>query len=158
MLALRFAAVLGLVFWVGGLAVLGVIAAPALFDALGAARGPEGRALAGAAFGATLQRFQFASYICAGIILGSLVVRAVLGPRPRYFAARMILSVLMIAASAWTGFVLIPQIARAQLAIGATGADDPRRQEFGRLHGMSTALQFVPLVGGLALLLFELKD
>jgi hypothetical protein len=162
MLALRFAAVLGLVFWVGGLAVLGSIAAPALFDALGAARGPEGRALAGAAFGATLQRFQFASYICAGIILGSLVVRAVLGPRPRHFAARMILSVLMIAASAWTGFVLIPQIARAQLALGAPalspGADDPRRQEFGRLHGMSTALQFVPLVGGLALLLFELKD
>jgi hypothetical protein len=158
MLALRFAAVLGLVFWVGGLAVLGGIAAPALFEALGAARGPEGRALAGAAFGAALERFQFASYICAGIILGSLVLRAVLGPRPRHFAARMILSVLMIAASAWTGFVLIPQIARAQPAIGAPGADDSRRQEFGRLHGMSTALQFVPLVGGLALLLFELKD
>ena len=30
-------------------------------------------------------------------------------------------------------------------------ADDPRRLEFGRLHALSTGLQLVPLLGGLAL-------
>jgi hypothetical protein len=161
MLALRLAAVLGLVFWLGGLAVLGTVAAPALFDAFGP-RGPDGRALAGAAFGAILQRFQLASYICAAVIAGTLLLRAVLGPRPRHFAARMLIVALMIAASAWTGLVLIPQIARVQppsaTAAPGSAADGLRRQEFGRLHGLSTALQTVPLLGGLALLFFELKD
>jgi len=35
---------------------------------------------------------------------------------------------------------------------------DPRRIEFGRLHGTSVSLQLVPLLGGLALLFWELKD
>ena len=36
MLALRYVALLTLVVWVGGLIVLGAIAAPAIFDVLGA--------------------------------------------------------------------------------------------------------------------------
>ena len=35
---------------------------------------------------------------------------------------------------------------------------DPRRVEFGRLHGVSTALQLVPLLGGLALIFWEIKE
>src|SRR4026209_1941046 len=47
MLALRYAAVLALALWTGGLVVVGAVAAPAIFDVLGA-RGAEGRGLAGA--------------------------------------------------------------------------------------------------------------
>ena len=159
MLALRFAAVLGLVFWVGGLAALGAIAAPAMFDIIGPT-GPGGRALAGATFGEILSRFHTAVYVCGAIVAGSLLTRAVLGPRPRHFPIRMAISTLMVAASAWTGLVLIPQIQDAQHALAApSSADgDRRRAVLGRLHGVSTSLQLVPLMGGLALLFFELKD
>ena len=53
---------------------------------------------------------------------------------------------------------LIPRIQQSQGTLGALSGTDPRRLEFARLHGLSTSLQMVPLVGGLALLFFELKD
>jgi hypothetical protein len=160
MLALRYAAVLALVFWTGGLVVLGAFAAPTMFDVLGA-RGPEGRVLAGALFGETLTRFQTVAYICGGVLAASLVIRAILGPRPRRFAFRMIVATLMIGASGYSGLSLLPRIEAAR-ASGLTPSSlpegDPRRTEFGRLHGLSTSLQLVPVLGGLVLLFFELKD
>ena len=50
MLALRYAALLMLVIWVGGLLALGAVAAPAIFDVL-AAQPDKGRLLAGALVG-----------------------------------------------------------------------------------------------------------
>ena len=35
---------------------------------------------------------------------------------------------------------------------------DPRRIEFGRLHVLATSLQLLPLLGGLALIFWELKE
>ena len=65
MLALRYAAVLALVVWIGGLVALGALAAPAAFDVLGAL-GAEGRTLAGSVVGETLRRFNLVAYGCAG--------------------------------------------------------------------------------------------
>jgi hypothetical protein len=161
MLALRYAAVLALALWTGGLVVVGAVAAPSVFDVLGA-RGAEGRVLAGAVVGELLQRFTLISYGCAAVVLLSLAVRGVLGPRPRRFAFRVAGLLLMIAATAYGGFVLAPRIAAMQRSIGtapsALDETDPRRVEFGRLHGFSVSLQLVPLLGGLALLFWELKD
>lgn len=161
MLALRFAAVLALVIWIGGLIALGTFAAPAAFDVLGT-RGAEGRALAGAVFGETLKRFHIGAYVCGAVIAGSLALRAVLGPRPRRFSTRMIVTMLMLGAAAWSGFVLFPMIEEAQRALGVSPAtlasDDPRRISFGRLHGFSTMLELVPVLGGLVLLFYELRD
>jgi hypothetical protein len=161
MLALRYAAVLALVLWVGGLVALGALAAPAAFDVLGA-QGAAGRSLAGSVVGETLRRFNLVAYCCGGVVLLSLAVRGVLGPRPRRFAMRMAGLVLMIAAAVYAGVAVAPQIARAQQTIGAAPSTldptDPRRIEFGRLHARSVAVQLVPLLGGLALLFFELKD
>jgi hypothetical protein len=161
MLALRFAAVLALVVWIGGLVTLGALAAPAAFEVLGA-RGPEGRTLAGSVVGETLRRFNIVTYACAAVVLLSLATRGVLGPRPRRFALRVAGLLLMTAATLYAGFVVAPQIAHAQQSIGASpstlDAADPRRIEFGRLHARSVSLQLIPLLGGLALLLFELKD
>jgi hypothetical protein len=160
MLALRYAAVLALVFWMGGLLVLGAIAAPAIFDVLGS-RSPEGRVLAGAVFGETLTRFHTVAYACGALVAASLTIRAVLGPRPRRFAVRVLISIVMIGATAYSGLVLLPRIDAAR-ASGLTPStlpeSDPRRAEFGRLHGLSTSLQLVPVLGGLVLLFFELKD
>jgi uncharacterized membrane protein len=161
MLGLRYAAVLALVLWVGGLLAIGTLAAPAAFDVLGA-RGAEGRALAGAVVGETLRRFNHAAYLCAGVVLLSLAIRGVLGPRPRRFALRVAGLLVMTAATVYAGVVIAPQIVRVQQAIGAAPSTldpaDPRRIEFGRLHARSAYVQIVPLLGGLALLFFELND
>jgi hypothetical protein len=161
MLALRFAAVLALVFWIGGLVALGTLAAPAAFDVLGA-RGAEGRALAGAVFGETLKRFHLVAYAAGGLLIASLAIRAVLGPRPRRFALRLLVAAGMLACAIWTGFVLIPRVESSRRSLGTSPAllpdADPRREAFGRLHGLAGSLQLVPVLGGLFLLFFELED
>ena len=161
MLALRYAAVLALVLWIGGLLAIGTLAAPAAFDILGA-RGAEGRALAGSVVGETLRRLNLAAYLCAAVVLLSLAIRGVLGPRPRRFALRVAGLLVMTAATAYAGLVIAPQIGRMQQTIGAAPSTldptDPRRLEFGRLHARSVYVQLVPLLGGLALLFSELTD
>ena len=88
MILLRYAYVLALVVWLGGMVVLGSVVAPAVFQVL-QARSPEaGRILAGAVFGTALDRFHYVAYACGGVILLSLIVMAVLGPRPAAFAER----------------------------------------------------------------------
>jgi hypothetical protein len=43
------------------------------------------------------------------------------------------------------------------VAPSSLSENDPRRVEFGRLHGLSSGLQLIPLLGGLALMFFELN-
>jgi hypothetical protein len=161
MLALRYAAVLALAVWVGGLIALAAVVAPAMFDVLGST-GAGGRLQAATVFAAILRRFDRIAYLCSGVIIASLATRAVLGPRPRRFAVRASIAGLMLAATAWTGFVVAPQIERTPREIGGLPSslpeNDARRIEFGRLHQLASALALVPLAGGLTLLFWELKD
>jgi hypothetical protein len=68
----------------------------------------------------------------------------------------------MLAASLYSGLVVSASIARTQQELGVAPSSlpeaDPRRAAFGRLHGLSTALQLVPIVGGLGLMLFEMRE
>jgi uncharacterized membrane protein len=162
MLALRYVALLALVVWIGGLIALGAIAAPVSFDVAAARQLPEPRMLAGALFGEMLRRFTLVSYAAGAIMLLSLVIRRILGPRPRHFGFRAGIVTLMLGASAYAGIVVASRIDTLQHEIGVAPsslpAGDPRRVEFGTLHGLSTALQLVPLLGGLALLFWEIKE
>jgi uncharacterized protein DUF4149 len=162
MFALRYAGVLALTLWVGGLLVLGAIVAPSTFDVLAARHVVGDRILAGAIFGETLRRFHLLSYACGFVFLGTLLARGVLGPRPIMFAARLAIAFVMLAATAYSGFVVSARIAGVPAEIGAAPSSlpesDPRRVAFGRLHAMSTALEMVPVLGGLLLLFRELKD
>jgi len=164
MLVLRFATVLAIAVWIGGLLALGAVAAPAIFDVVALRQVPDDRLLAGAIFGEVLRRFHLVSYGCGALMLMSFVTRAVLGPRPRRFSLRLTVATLMLAASLYSGMVLSSRIARVQHEIGVSTspsslpATDPRRLAFGRLHGQSTLIQLVPLIGGVVLMLFELKD
>jgi hypothetical protein len=162
MLALRFIALLALVIWVGGLLALGAIAAPSIFDVLDARQIAGGRVLAGALFGEILRRFHIVSYAAGGLLLGTILLRRVLGPPPRRFAWRAGLATLMLAASAYSGLVVSGRIGELQRDIGGSPSalpeGDARRVQFGRLHGLSTALQLVPLLGGLMLIYWEIKE
>ena len=162
MLVLRYLALLALVIWIGGLVALGAIAAPVAFDVTAARQLPEPRMFAGALFGEMLRRFTLVSYAAGAVMLLSLVIRRILGPRPRHFGLRAGIVTVMLAAAAYAGVVVASRIETLQRQIGAAPSSlpdgDPRRVEFGRLHGLSTALQLVPLVGGLALLVWEIKE
>jgi hypothetical protein len=162
MLALRYAGLLALTLWVGGLLVLGAIAAPSIFDVLAVRQIPDHRLLAGAIFGEILRKFHLLSYACGAVLLLTLVVRGVMGPRPIWFAARVGTAVLMLAATTYSGFVVSNQISRLQTEIGVAPSSlapsDPRRLAFGRLHATSTGLEMIPVLGGLLLLFRELKD
>ena len=68
MLALRYAAVLALAVWVGGLIALAAVVAPAMFDVLGST-GAGGRLQAATLFAETLRRFDRTAYVCSGVIL-----------------------------------------------------------------------------------------
>jgi hypothetical protein len=162
MLALRFLALLTLVIWIGGLLALGAIAAPSIFDVLAATQAADGRLLAGAVFGEILRRFHIVSYAAGALLLATLVLRKVLGPRPRRFAWRAGLATAMLAASAYSGLVVSGRIGALQREIGVAPSSlpegDARRVEFGRLHGLSTALQLIPVLGGLVLIFWEMKE
>ena len=159
---MRFAGLLAAAVWFGGLLTLGAIAAPAVFDTMTAQHVADPRGVSGAVVGEILGRFHLVSYGCAFLALASLVARAVLGPRPRRFAARVGLIAAMLAASLYSGIVLRGQIDHVRQEIGASPstlpAGDDRRVRFGRLHALATTVQIVPLVGSLLLLAFELKD
>jgi hypothetical protein len=162
MLVLRYAALLALVVWIGGLLVLGGIAAPSIFDVIAEKQLANGRLLSGALFGEMLERFTLASYAAGGILMLTLLARRILGPRPHRFAWRAGIVAVMLAATAYASLVVGSRIEQLQQEIGVAPSTlpdgDPRRVEFGRLHGVSTALQLVPLLGGLVLLFWELKD
>jgi hypothetical protein len=68
----------------------------------------------------------------------------------------------MLATTAYAGIVVAGRIRDIQRVIRVAPSSlpesDPRRIEFGRLHGLSTSLQLVPLMGGLALMYWELKE
>src|SRR6266581_4503567 len=89
------------------------------------------RLLAGAVFGEILRRFSFVSYAAGVILLGTLVVRAILGPRPRRFAWRAVVVLLMLAATAYAAIVVAGHIHQLQLAMGVAPSSlpvtDPRR-------------------------------
>lgn len=162
MLALRYIALLTLVVWIGGLAVLGTIAAPVAFDVTAARHLPDARLVAGALFGEMLHRFALVSYGAGVILLLTLFVRRILGPRPHRWGIRTAIASLMLLASAYAGLVVASRIDTLQREIGVAPSSlpegDARRIEFGRLHGVSTALQLVPLLGGLALIFWEIKE
>lgn len=162
MLALRYAALVATALWVGGLISLGAIAAPSIFDTVAARGVNEGRVLGGAIFGEALRRFHLLAYACGAVIVGTLVLRAVLGPRPVYFAIRLGIAVGMLGVALYSGIVLSSRIERIRVEAGgapsALPEADPRRAQFGRLHALSTVLQIVPVAGGLVLLFLELTD
>ena len=138
------------------------MAPPATFDVMAARQIPEGRLLAGAVFGEVLRRFFYVSCGAAAVVFLSLIARRVLGPKPRHAGVRAGILVLMTAATLYAGIVVAGRIAAIQggltVAPSSLAATDQRRIEFGRLHGISSGLQLVPLIGGLALIFWELKE
>ena len=159
---LRLVSLILLALWVGGLAVLGFVAAPAIFATLEAHDPAAGRALAGAVFGAVLWRFHYWMWALGGGLLLLFLIRRLLGPAPRYLAVRMGVVVLMLALGAVSAYYISPRIDQIRNetsgAIASLTDNDPRKAEFGRLHGLSSILMLCTLGAGISLFWAELND
>lgn len=162
MLALRYAYVLALVTWLGGMVVLGAIVAPATFQVLEASAPAVGRALAGELFGTILARFHYLAYAAGATLLVTLAIMRVLGPKPRSFAVRVLIVAAMLAIALYSGIVVTGSIDEIQLAVGGLPsklpADDARRVRFDWLHRLSTQLMMTNVVAAMALLYWEARD
>jgi hypothetical protein len=135
MLVLRYAYVLALVVWLGGMVVLGAVVAPTTFELLQGAAPGSGGTLASQLFGATLARFHTVEYGCGAVLLLTLAAMAVLGPRPTGFAVRLALAAIMLAIAVYVGHTRIDS-----------------------LHQLSTRLMMVNVAGALVLLYWEARD
>jgi len=162
MILFRVASLVVLSIWVGGLAVLAFVAAPMIFSALEAHDPATGRALAGLVFGAVFERFQYWAWLLGGLSMLLLLARALLGPRPRRLARRMWLVAGMVSLSVITAQYISPKIdqIRQDTAgnVSSLPDTDPRRVEFGRLHGLSTILMLATLIGGVGLIWMEADE
>jgi hypothetical protein len=164
MLALRYAYVLALVVWLGGMVILGAVVAPTVFQVLQVREPEAGRILAGAVFGATLIRFHYVAYICGGVLLLTLTLMAVLGPRPAQFAVRAALAAIMLGVALYSGVVVLASVNQLQRDIGTNvapsslPAGDVRRTRFDQLHLLSTRLMMINIVGALVLLYWEARE
>ncbi len=157
---LRFAALVALALWIGGLAALGGVGAPTIFSVLGSQDPVGGRVLAASVFGAVFERFQYLAWILAVLLLASLGARAAIGPRPRRLGLRMWTVTGMLAASLASVFLIAPRIEGLRGgAIGPVSSlSEPQRTAFSQLHGLSTGLMALTIAAGLGLIWAEMKD
>ena len=162
MLALRYAYVLALVVWLGGMVVLGALVAPTTFQVLQAAAPDSGRSLAGVLFGVVLARFHYVAYGAGAVLFLTFVAMAILGPRPAAFAIRLGIITVMLAVAGYSGLFVLREITGIQQAVGqlpsSLPSDDPRRLRFDHLHQLSTRLMTFNLFAALALLYWEARE
>ena len=162
MIVLRYAYVLALIVWVGGLIAAGAFVAPALFGVLQAEAGAEGRVLAGAAFGEILRRVLVAGEIAGGVLLMTMTILRLLGPKPLSYGMRALLIGAMLAVNAYTAHAVLPEAEGLRRAMAGPAAEvaagDPRRLRFDQLHSLSTTLVTTIAVAGIALAAWEARE
>jgi hypothetical protein len=159
---LRYVYVLALVIWLGGIVVAGLVVAPVTFDVLETHVPTSGRVLAGQLFGAILARLHLVGYVAAALMIVALTIQRFLGPRPKSYGIRIAIIALMLGLTAYSGVILAPRIDRVQTTVtgpmNQLSADDARRVEFDKLHGLSTTLVMATIAGGLVLLGWETRE
>jgi len=161
-LALRYVYVLALAAWLGGMITLGAVVAPTIFEVLQSSEPATGRLLAGAVFGAMLERFHYVAYGAGALLLVTLLAMAVLGPRPRGFAVRVALVAAMLLVALYSGLVVSAEVGSIQQQVGglpsSLPAGDARRVRFDELHRLSTRLMMLNIIGTLALVFWEARE
>jgi hypothetical protein len=161
MIVLRYLYVVALVVWVGGLVAAGAMVAPAVFAVLPAEAGADGRALAGAVFGEVLRRVLTVGEGAGVVMLVTMTVLRLLGPKPLSYGVRAVLLVAMLGATAYTAHVVLPEaeaLRREMTLPSSAAAGDPRRIRFDALHSLSTTLVTATAVAGLVVAAWEARE
>ena len=162
MVVLRYAYVVALVVWVGGLIAAGAFVAPALFGVLQAEAGTAGRVLAGAAFGEVLRRVLIAGEVAGVTMFLTMTILRLLGPKPLSYGIRAALIGAMLAVNAYAAHIVLPEAdgLRREMAgpVAQVAATDPRRIRFDHLHSLSTTLVTAIALAGIALAAWEARE
>ncbi len=152
---LRFIQSVSLGIWIGGI-VFSFLVAAGVFATL------PSREQAGAVVGMALARLHALGYVCAAAFLvASLALERSLASMLRPAA---LLVIVMLTLTLASQFIITPRLAdlRARMtaehgSIDATPRDNPLRASFGKLHGVSSALELLVLLLGLAALFFTVR-
>lgn len=159
---LRYLYVVALIVWIGGLIVAGAVVAPALFTVLQTEGGAAGRVLAGATFGEILRQVLVVGEVAGVVMLLAMTVLRLLGPKPLSYGIRALLLLAMLAATAFTTHVLLPEADGLRREVNgpfaALDAADPRRVRFDLLHQRSTMLVTAVAVAGLLVAAWEARE
>jgi hypothetical protein len=162
MIVLRYAYVLALVVWVGALVAAGAFVAPALFGVLQAEAGAAGRMLAGAAFGEVLRRVLLAGDVAGVVMLVTMTILRLFGPKPVSYGIRALLLGAMLLANAYTAHILLPEAESLRREINgpmaSVAATDPRRVRFDSLHSLSTTIVTAMALAGIAVAAWEARE
>ena len=139
----QLASVSFLAAWLGAAILVAAVVAPTAFAVL------PTRTLAGALVGRVLP-----ALFWSGMVVGLVV--AILGRFAPPTVWRTSGALALVAACAAAQLVIAPRIEAIRLQIGGPidglGASDPRRQAFGRLHGLSVAWLGVGVLAALVTL------
>jgi uncharacterized membrane protein len=142
---LKFLMLLALIAWIGGIIFFAFVEAPALFTVL------PSREMAGSVVSRSLAALHWMGLVSGVVFLAaSLLYNNMRHAQLKPLAAGHILVVLMLLLTAISQFAVTPRMRalRAEMkVIDNISFDDPRREEFDRLHQWSTRLE-----GGVLLL------
>jgi len=152
--------IIAITTWVGGMAALALIAAPAIFQTA------SSREQAGKTFSLILKRFHPVMYLCGGGILIAGLMRWAGVFNHHLYASeitRYAIAALMLGIALYSGLVISRKLdqlrARMSAGIDRTPKSDPRRAEFNNLHRLSTTLMAFNLLLGIAMaVMFAIKD
>jgi len=155
---LRALRMLAMVVWVGGLAFFAFVVAPVAFTRLASAHE------AGLVVGGTLRVLHQIGLI-GGIVF--CVATAILWLRAEVparagFAAETVLTLVMLAITAYLQFSVLPAMEQDRMAAGgdieAAAVMNPAREDFEHLHRLSERLEGVVLLCGLGVVLFLARE
>ena len=118
MIALRYVYVVALAIWVGGLITVGSVVAPSAFAVLEPEHIAAQQSLAATLIGEVLRRFHLVGYAAGALLLSTLLLMKVVGPRPTGFGVRLVMVTAMLAVSLVTGLWVNPQIASMRASVG----------------------------------------
>lgn len=152
--------IIAITVWVGGMAALALIAAPAIFQTA------SSREQAGRTFGLILKRFHPVMYACGAAILIAGLMRWAGAFNHRLRASeitRYAIAALMLGLALYSGLIISRKLdqlrARMPSGVDRTSKADPRRVEFNRLHRISTTLMAFNLLLGFAMaVMFALEE
>lgn len=152
--------IIAITIWVGGMAALSFIVAPAIFQTAAS------RDSAGKTFGTILRRFHPVMYACGLLILAAAGMRWAGAFRNKLYApelTRYVIALIMLVLALYSGLVISKKLDRLRTSMTAgidrVPKEDPRRVEFNRLHALSTTIMAFNLLLGLAMaVLFAIEN
>ncbi len=150
-IVLQAAQVMALVAWLGGLVLLGLLAAPVIFHSV------ESRTLAGRLVGMSLTRLETAKLALAALLLTAGIAQIARAEASPWLVVRYPLMGALALSAAYGALVLGPRSRRLARTVGdfdASAQGNADREAFGRVHKILRMLGSIELLAAGALLYF----